>query len=756
MIKILHIIDFLCLGGAARSMIAISKYSSRLDSELKHSVISLKKPDPKAIRLAEESGMVFCEADNEQEQKKLIEDADIVHIHYWNNPQIFAFLHQDLPPTRLIIWFHVAGDNAPQVITRDLINYADIAIPCNPYSYDLPVFHQLNPEVRSKKVRMVYDAADFERVSQVEFKPHDTFNVGYIGGLSFTKMHPGYIAMSANANIKTARFILCGGGQIDLLKQQASELNALNKFDFRGFVEDISIPISEFDVYGYPLCEDTYAAAELNLQEVMYVGVPPVVFPHGGIKQLVINNYTGLVVNSEAEYSEALEYLYHHPEERSRLGKNARNYAEQIFGAENASRQLNPIYRKLLNQPKRDRKWGIPTDSRLLDEPLMLLDVVEIPPQFAGAKAFVESISDRASQFVTSLISKDWEEALEADDRIRYSSILLGLGEGSVAQYTNYYPNDGYLHFWLGLILEGRGDLNAAMSQLAHAVNSGCNHIRAFWYLAQIAEALQDISVMQQALDNLKQIAPQFQPAIAMKLRLNKLIQLASDLSNFNLSEINYLSFPDWSLEEEILTANFHTLLRTLAQENDRPVTLLIDITGITEEEANLFLSSVALNLMMEEDLEVSENLNFSLIQNLSETEWDALLPEILARIQLDQEKLPDQETIESLPVLSARYPNYLIYPDWNQDSDRLTDDLTETLKKLAEQEDNAGACVLIDITGMDPETIGLYLSELVMTVLLNEGIDLNDRLQISLIGDLNTGQWDSLKSLGTIVSVSE
>jgi hypothetical protein len=53
----------------------------------------------------------------------------------------------------------------------------------------------------------------------------------------------------------------------------------------------------------------------------------------------------------------------------------------------------------------------------------------------------------------------------------------------------------------------------------------------------------------------------------------------------------------------------------------------------------------------------------------------------------------------------------------------------------------------------MDPETITLYLSELVMTVLLNEGIDLNDRLQISLMGDLSTEQWESLKSLVTIVS---
>ena len=222
----------------------------------------------------------------------------------------------------------------------------------------------------------------------------------------------------------------------------------------------------------------------------------------------------------------------------------------------------------------------------------------------------------------------------------------------------------------------------------------------------------------------------------------------------FSLENINYLLFPNWNVSEEALSIGFEFIIQKLSLQTDRSVTLLIDITGITEDEANLFLSSVALNLMMEEDLEVSENLNFSFIQNLSETEWDALLSQVLARIQLDQENLPSQEAIESLPVLSARYPNYLICPDWNQDSDRLTDDLTETLKKLAEQEDNTGACVLVDITGLDPETIGLYLSELVMTVWLNEGIDLNDFLNISLIANLIPDQLASLQSLCQLISL--
>ncbi|MEY2976626.1 MAG: hypothetical protein RLZZ435_763, partial [Cyanobacteriota bacterium] len=233
-----------------------------------------------------------------------------------------------------------------------------------------------------------------------------------------------------------------------------------------------------------------------------------------------------------------------------------------------------------------------------------------------------------------------------------------------------------------------------------------------------------------------------------------KLFEVASKLDTIKTQSISYLMFPDWEATEDELEQDIASVFQQFAPETDRSITLLIDITDTTEEEANLFLSSVAMNLMMEEELEVSENLNFSFLQNLSETEWDTLLPNVLARIQLDQENVPDLEAIESLPVISARQPNYLIRPDWNQENDRLAEDLTQTLKHLAEQEDNAGACVLIDISDMDAETIGLYLSELMMTVLLNEGIDLNDFLNISLIGDLIPDQLESLQSVSRLISL--
>ena len=61
MSNILHIIQGLSLGGAARSMIATSKYSSRFGN-FRHSVVSLLPAEPDAIELAKEAGISMLSA----------------------------------------------------------------------------------------------------------------------------------------------------------------------------------------------------------------------------------------------------------------------------------------------------------------------------------------------------------------------------------------------------------------------------------------------------------------------------------------------------------------------------------------------------------------------------------------------------------------------------------------------------------------------------------------------------------------------
>ncbi|MEG4811456.1 methyltransferase domain-containing protein [Microcoleus sp. F8-D3] len=108
---------------------------------------------------------------------------------------------------------------------------------------------------------------------------------------------------------------------------------------------------------------------------------------------------------------------------------------------------------------------------------------------------------------------------------------------------------------------------------------------------------------------------------------------------NLNLRAINLIIFPDWSQSEDTLFQDLANAIRAIATHPDKSkMTLLIDNSNISEEDANLLLSSVAMNLLIEEDLEVSEGAEISLIGQLSEIQRAALIPRLHGRIVLENE----------------------------------------------------------------------------------------------------------------------
>jgi len=197
-----------------------------------------------------------------------IENSDIVHLHFWNTPEMYEFLRSGLHSMRLLIKFNIGGKHPPHIITRDLIEFADFALTTSPEAHEIPVFQNLPADVRHKKTGMVFGATDFERLSGFKPRPHDTFNVGYIGTVDFSKMHPNYVSMSAQIDIPDVRFIVCGnnGQAFRDIRKQVVLHDAEERFDTRGYVEDIRSVIEILDVFGYPLCEDNYSTVELVLQ----------------------------------------------------------------------------------------------------------------------------------------------------------------------------------------------------------------------------------------------------------------------------------------------------------------------------------------------------------------------------------------------------------------------------------------------------------------------------------------------------------
>jgi hypothetical protein len=108
------------------------------------------------------------------------------------------------------------------------------------------------------------------------------------------------------------------------------------------------------------------------------------------------------------------------------------------------------------------------------------------------------------------------------------------------------------------------------------------------------------------------------------KIVSSALIQ--ATLLRLNLKDINLIIFPDWSQLEEFLGLELVELVRAIATHPDKSkMTLLVDITNISDGDADLALSSIAMNLLVS-------------IGHLNEIQWQALVPFLHARIVLENE----------------------------------------------------------------------------------------------------------------------
>ena len=445
--QILHIMNRLSGAGPTRGAIALAKLQGQLGMPHRHRLAWLAgDPYPMAKILAARAKMSLVSPTSPEALAGEIAAADIVHLHFWNSPDLYRFLSTPWPACRLLVRFTIAGVKPPQIIVSSVVAYAD-QCSVSPFSIAIPALREAAAEGRAHPVR---SPRDDERLDDCQPQPHPGFNVGYVGTVNFSKMHPSFVAMSAAIRVPGLRVVVCGACDTEVHKQVAG-LGAEGRFDFRGYVEDLRPVLESLDVFAYPLCEDTFATDEKSLQEAMSAGVPPVVFPHGGVAMLVQHGQTGLVVESEQAYQEAIEWLYAHPEERIRMGERARAYAREHFSSLQAARQTDAIYESLMGSPKRERSWAGPY------------------PEPSPSRHFLATLDGSVPQLELSLAGPN----AEAEAFIAASSTLLTGGEGGIFQYRNAYPNDPYLRFWSSLVLRHQQRIDSADRELAAARELG-------------------------------------------------------------------------------------------------------------------------------------------------------------------------------------------------------------------------------------------------------------------------------------------
>jgi glycosyltransferase involved in cell wall biosynthesis len=86
----------------------------------------------------------------------------------------------------------------------------------------------------------------------------------------------------------------------------------------------------------------------ISLLEAMACGLPSVAFGRWGVKELVIDEETGLLADSPAEFSEKLRRLASDSRLRGRLGQAALRSVEQKFSWPRVAADTVAFYRELI------------------------------------------------------------------------------------------------------------------------------------------------------------------------------------------------------------------------------------------------------------------------------------------------------------------------------------------------------------------------------------------------------------------------
>lgn len=325
--KVLHVTPHLGggVGAVIRDWLAYHHFNP--DHDIDHEVAVLDYANDKSLSWAENIEISLW--DNTKDDLGILFESisatDIVLVHFWDHPMLSQFLSMRLPPCRLIYWCHKNYD-----IPREDRNKPDYFIGTSPIQDSLYV------------IRSTVDLGPYYHIKK---KPHNGFNVGFIGNDKLDKMHPGFFRMGYRIKelIPEARFTIIGSNKfgVDPL------------FEFVGPVDDIKPYLSEIDLLGYPLKINHYGTCEQVIGEAMAVNVPVVCFDNPAEKDISLGTFP--IVSSEDEYVTQVKLLHDNKDYYEMITRKQMGLSFTRYNIERENDQFASLFELIMKTKKRER-----------------------------------------------------------------------------------------------------------------------------------------------------------------------------------------------------------------------------------------------------------------------------------------------------------------------------------------------------------------------------------------------------------------
>jgi glycosyltransferase involved in cell wall biosynthesis len=173
------------------------------------------------------------------------------------------------------------------------------------------------PEKRNKKALLKYGLSE-SRITLV-----------YVGRLADEKSIPELVqAFNSLVENHEIQLLMVGDGPIKATLEKSLEISD-GHYAFTGIKkgEELAELYASSDIFAFPSRTETFGQV---VQEAMASGLPAVGYDSPGVRDLIKNDETGLLVvnKDEVEFKEALKKLIDSEELRLKFGKNARELAE--------------------------------------------------------------------------------------------------------------------------------------------------------------------------------------------------------------------------------------------------------------------------------------------------------------------------------------------------------------------------------------------------------------------------------------------
>ncbi len=402
-------------------------------------------------------GVAILHPTGQAEVQAALAAADIVHVHTWNNPDLFELLTGPLPPVRLLLWFHVSGRAIPQIFPSQLVARADVvAGACREAHRRLAALASACP----LPARFVPPATEIDAFSEIVPTAHEGTRLGYVGSLDEIKLHRDVIGFCRRIASPDVSFEFVGdGGLRPALERETGDAGLADVVTFAGNVADVRPHLAGLDILFFPLSDHSAAASDLAVMEAMAAGVPPLVRSPGAY-DLIDHGTDGLLTTSTEEFVGLANTLIRDPALRHRLGAAARRGAKAKFDPQNTFEAFERIYQELMTLPPRPRTpLGQSGGSRA--GPLR------------GVEALLFALAEAWPALRCSYHQRG-AEAARADAEIAAADrTWMGKDTGGLMHYLRRFPDDPWLLFWRALHLAGRGLPVRALALLAEAEKAG-------------------------------------------------------------------------------------------------------------------------------------------------------------------------------------------------------------------------------------------------------------------------------------------